>query len=268
MRRRGRLFLPDRELRSITWLNSWLVDGATIIEVGDDRVSWGAVPNRFPSLLILLVSALPAESLFPVAGWPAPKKVTKNACPAYGPALRRVRSFHHCSRGRLTRVIPGPCKPFAASMPLNPLRSDSTHPPERGGWCRLLTCAKKSKANQATPTAFQATRPPFPVRRLSGGVAQGTRGRTPSEERRTGPPRQGRPFVTAPGAAPERGKSGRRPDPDVGVAFSLVTFSWPDKSNEAKRSNSRRLARRASVASQVTRPGAETRCVSMLDKRF
>jgi len=40
---------------------------------------------------------------------------------------------------------------------------------------------------------------------------------------------QGRPFVTAPGAAPERGKSGRRPDPDVGVAFSLVTFSWPDK---------------------------------------
>ncbi len=143
MRRRGRLFLPDRELRSITWLNSWLVDGATIIEVGDDRVSWGAVPNRFPSLLILLVSALPAESLFPVA-----EKVTKNACPCMRPcAARRVRSFHHCSRGRLTRVIPGPCKPFAASMPLNPLRSDSTHPPERGGWCRLLTRAKK--ANQA-----------------------------------------------------------------------------------------------------------------------
>ena len=45
------------------------------------------------------------------------------------------------------------------------------------------------------------------------------------------------------------------PDPDVGVAFSLVTFSWPNKSNEAKRSNSRRLARRASVASQVARPG-------------
>ncbi|GEM_PF-1685271 len=203
MRRRGRLFLPDRELRSITWLNSWLVDGATIIEVGDDRVSWGAVPNRFPSLLILLVSALPAESLFPVA-----EKVTKNACPCMRPcAARRVRSFHHCSRGRLTRVIPGPCKPFAASMPLNPLRSDSTHPPERGGWCRLLTRAKKSQ-----PSEHQQ-----PFRRLgllfpSGGreevLRRRTRGRTPSEERRTGPPRQGRPFVTAPGAAPERGNPG------------------------------------------------------------
>src|SRR5690606_37145056 len=66
---------------------------------------------------------------------------------------------------------------------------------------------------------------------------------------------QGRAFVTAPRAAPEREKSGRRPNPDVGVAFSLVTFSWPDKSNEAERSNSHRLARRASVASQVTRLG-------------
>src|SRR5690606_31064859 len=114
MRRRGRLFLPDRELRSITWLNSWLVDGATIIEVGDDRVSWGAVPNRFPSLLILLVSALPAESLFPVA-----EKVTKNACPCMRPcAARRVRSFHHCSRGRLTRAIPGPL-----SLSRHPCRS-------------------------------------------------------------------------------------------------------------------------------------------------
>ena len=37
------------------------------------------------------------------------------------------------------------------------------------------------------------------------------------------------PCMPAPGAAPEGGKSGRRPDPDVGVAFSLVTFSWADK---------------------------------------
>ncbi len=35
---------------------------------------------------------------------------------------------------------------------------------------------------------------------------------------------QGRSFVTTLGAAPERGKSGRRPDPDAGCAFSLVTF--------------------------------------------
>ncbi|HCL75466.1 MAG TPA: hypothetical protein DIC26_06300, partial [Pseudomonas sp.] len=98
---------------------------------------------------------------------------------------------------------------------------------------------------------FQATRSQFPVRRPSGGVAQGDA----RQDAERGTKGQGRPFVTAPGAAPEGGESGRRPDPDVGVAFSLVTFSWPGKSNEAKRSNSRRLARRASVASQVTRPG-------------
>ena len=43
-------------------------------------------------------------------------------------------------------------------------------------------------------------------------------------------------------------------DPDVGVAFSLVSFSWPSKSYEAKRSNSPRLARRVSEANQETRP--------------
>src|SRR5690606_15330544 len=117
---------------------------------------------------------------------------------------------------------PWPFKPLAASMRLAPLRNGSTHPPERGGWCRLLTCAKKSKANQAIPTAFQATRTPFPVRRLSGGVAQGDA----RQDAERGAKGQGRPFVTAPGAAPERGESGRRPDPDVGRAFSLVTFSF------------------------------------------
>src|SRR5690606_17106519 len=98
---------------------------------------------------------------------------------------------------------------------------------------------------------FQATRTPFPLGGRVEVLLRGTRGM----DAERGAKGQGRPFVTAPRAAPERGKSGRRPDPDVGVAFSLVTFSWPDKSNEAKRSNSHRLARRASVASQVTRPG-------------
>ncbi|PYC25882.1 hypothetical protein DMO17_09440 [Aquipseudomonas alcaligenes] len=64
-----------------------------------------------------------------------------------------------------------------------------------------------------------------PVRRPSGGVAQGD-ARQDAERGTMG---QGRPFVTAPGAAPEGGKSGRRPDPDVGVPFSLVTFSWARK---------------------------------------
>ncbi len=222
MRRRGRLFRPDRELRSITWLNSWLVDGATIIEVGDDRVSWGVVPNRFPSLLILLVSALPAESLFPVA-----EKVTKNACPCMRPcAARRVRSLHRCSRGRLTRAVPGPLSlsphpcgslPYA-TVPLTLLKGAVG-----------VACGFVQKGH-ATDTSRSFKR--LGLRSPSGGrvevLRRGTRGRTPSEERRTGPLRQGRPFVTAPGATPERGESGRRPDPDVGVAFSLVTFSWPD----------------------------------------
>src|SRR5690606_18155894 len=57
-------------------------------------------------------------------------------------------------------------------MPLNPFHVDSAHPSERGDWWRLLVRAKRSKA-QATPTIFQATRSQFPVRRPSGGVAQG-----------------------------------------------------------------------------------------------
>jgi len=36
-------------------------------------------------------------------------------------------------QGSAYKGHPWPFKPFAASMPLNPLRSDSTHPPERGG---------------------------------------------------------------------------------------------------------------------------------------
>ncbi len=67
---------------------------------------------------------------------------------------------------------PWPFTTLAASLRLAPLRNDSAHPPERGGWWRLLVRAKRSKA-QATPTIFQATRTPSPVRRPSGGVAQG-----------------------------------------------------------------------------------------------
>ena len=56
---------------------------------------------------------------------------------------------------------------------------------------------------------------------------RGTRGRTPSESRRTGPPRQGRPFETCP-KEPHRSEgslAAQRADPDVGRVFSLVTFS-------------------------------------------
>jgi|GEM_PF-207928 len=67
---------------------------------------------------------------------------------------------------------PWPFKPLAASMRLAPLRNGSTHPPERGGWCRLWVRTKKPC--QRHITILQATRTPLPVsRRPSGGVAQG-----------------------------------------------------------------------------------------------
>jgi len=37
------------------------------------------------------------------------------------------------------------------------------------------------------------------------------------------------PCTPAPGATPEGGKSGRRPDPDVGVRFLLLTFLCANK---------------------------------------
>jgi len=75
-------------------------------------------------------------------------------------------------QGHAAKGHPWPIASLAASMPLNPFHVDSAHPSERGDWWRLLVRAKRSKA-QATPTIFQATRTPSPVRRPSGGVAQG-----------------------------------------------------------------------------------------------
>ncbi|HCL77541.1 MAG TPA: hypothetical protein DIC26_17025 [Pseudomonas sp.] len=87
-----------------------------------------------------------------------------------------------------------------------------------------MVCVSGQKS-QSKFSIFQATRTPFPIRRPSGGVAQGDA----RQDAERGAKGQGRPFVTAPGATPEGGKSDRRPDPDVGVAFFLVTFSWPSK---------------------------------------
>jgi len=142
--------------------------------------------------------ALLGESLFSVA-----KKVTKNACPCIRPRLRRGSFAPSPLRGSSYKGHPWPFTTLAASLRLAPLRNDSAHPPERGGWWRLLVRAKRSKA-QATPTIFQATRSQFPVRRPSGGVAQGDA----RQDAERGTKGQGRPFVTAPGAAPEGGNPG------------------------------------------------------------
>ena len=73
----------------------------------------------------------------------------------------------------------------------------------------------------------------FPFSRLSAGVAQGDarHGRRARNEG-AGPPRQGRPFVTATGAMPERGESGRiaaRPGCRGGLLFGYFFLATQEK---------------------------------------
>ena len=70
-------------------------------------------------------------------------------------------------QGHAAKGHPWPIAALAASMPLNPFHGDSAHPPERGGWCRLPVCTEEIN----NPKDSRATRPPFPVRRPSRGVA-------------------------------------------------------------------------------------------------
>ena len=138
----------------------------------------------------------------------APKE-TKRSCPYIRPcAARRVRSLHRHSRGTPRRAILGPsrlsrhpCRSTpSTSIPLTLLKGAI------GGACWFVQKEAKPKQHQQSFKRLGANSP-------SGGrvevLRRGTRGRTPSEERRTGPPRQGRPFVTAPGATPEGGNPGK-----------------------------------------------------------
>src|SRR5690606_5308974 len=128
--------------------------------------------------------ALLGESLFSVAGWPAPKKVTKNACPYIRPcAARRVRSLHRHSSGAPRRAILGPsrlsrhpCRSTpSTSIPLTLLKGAIS------GACWFVQKEAKPKQHQQS---FKRLGPHPP----SGGrvevLRRGTRGRTPSEERR------------------------------------------------------------------------------------
>src|SRR5690606_34813057 len=139
--------------------------------------------------------ALLGESLFSVA-----KKVTKNACPILRPRLCRGSFAPSPLRRSSYKGHPWPFTTLAASLRLAPLRNDSTHPPERGGWCRLMVCASGQKSRSKL-SIFQATRTHIPVRRPSGGVAQGTRGM----DAERGTKGKGLLFVTCP-----RSGTGRR----------------------------------------------------------
>ena len=133
-------------------------------------------------------------------------------------------------RGPAYKGHPWPFTPLAASMPLAPLRAGSTRPAARGKWCRLPGCAGKSE-KRSRLSILQATRTPFPFRRPNAGVTQGDarHGRRARNEGR------GRPGGTSLRDVPleqcrsEGSLVAQRPDPDVGVAFSLVTFSWRGK---------------------------------------
>ena len=166
--------------------------------------------------------ALLGESLFPNA-----EKVTKNAVPLH-PALRFAPgSFAPpLLQGSAYKGHPWPYKPFAASMRLNPLRNDSTHPPERGIQCRLLVRAKhQAKRVCLAVCQLSDNSDPIPLqeaerRRCAGGREAWM----PSEERWDMDVPSRRP--------PERRRregSFAKQNPDVGVAFFLVTFSWPLK---------------------------------------
>ncbi len=82
----------------------------------------------------------------------------------------------------------------------NPVRSSSQscRPVQNNEWTEGMGTINARSARKS----HQATRSPNPVRRPSGGVAQGDA----RQDAERGTKGQGRPFVTAPGAAPERGK--------------------------------------------------------------
>jgi hypothetical protein len=149
---------------------------------------------------------------------------------------------------------PWPIAPLAASMPLNPFHDDSAHPPEGAGvacgcgvasvgcyspegqyivpvwWaaCGETTLRKqflRTPLERAALRNHQATRSRIPVRRPSGGVAQG------DEPHGCGERRKGAwtPLVRWPPERHRREGTPPQAGPDAGVAFSLVTFSWPRK---------------------------------------
>jgi hypothetical protein len=107
-----------------------------------DRISSGRGACCIESMPI---AELPGDSGFALLGeslFPGAEKVTKNALPLH-PALRFAPGSFTTPplQGSPYKGHPWPFKPFAASLRLTPLRTDSTHPPERGEWRRLITCA-------------------------------------------------------------------------------------------------------------------------------
>jgi len=97
---------------------------------------FASVPLLFFGLLDALVPPCWAGPF-----WQSPQKEPKRLAPASGPALRSGFVCSIAASGVGLKGHPGPFKPFAASMRLNPLRNDCAHSSERGVWWRLSTFA-------------------------------------------------------------------------------------------------------------------------------
>ncbi len=142
--------------------------------------------------------ALLGESLFSVA-----KKVTKNACPCIRPRLRRGSFAPSPLRRPSYKSHPWPFTTLAASLrlalyatiPLTLLKGAV------GVACWFVQKEAKPKQHQQS---FKRLGPHPP----SGGRVEVLRRGTRGMDAERGAKGQGRPFVTAPGAAPERGNPG------------------------------------------------------------
>ena len=191
------------------------------------------------------------------------------------PGIRVWRLRHQTSlapspfQGPAYKGHPSPFTPLAASLPPIPFHVDSTRPPDgtlsqprrpcthrwfprsawepiqgrsasrrrgasvaacpRGAWARSRLVATRRRAE-----LDGRGRAEIPVRRPSGGVAQGTRDR--DVER--GTKGQGRPFVTAPGAAPEGGQfRAAKPVCRGGLLFGYFLLARQEKVTRRARRN-------------------------------
>ncbi len=171
------------------------------------------------------------------------EKVTKEkAPPTFGPGrcAPGVRSLHRRSRGSQRWAVHGP-----AQLSRHPCRSTPSSTTTFTLLKGLPPSPQPSPARgEGVVRAFLsfATRQAAPLfcgqgcfghaESPSGGREEVLRRGTRGMDAERGTMGQGRPIVTAPGAAPERGKSERSEDPYAGVP-SFAYFSWASKKSKA-----------------------------------
>jgi len=164
------------------------------------------------------------------------------------PALAslRVRSLRRRSEGRRTRAIHGPLRlsrhpcrsPLSATTPFTLLKGRLESPDS----------FQSIKNYKPSLSICQASRTNSPVRRPSVGVAQGDA----RQDAERGVKGQGRPFATAPGAAPEGGEfCEAKPGCRGGLLFGYFLLARQEKVTRPAGRN---------LNHQATRQSASTRC--------